>query len=825
MSTTLFNALSALQTHQRAMNVTSHNIANANTPGYSRQQAVLSTNVPQMSRPGPIGRGVQLSLVQRVNDQFVDERLRQVQTEGGRLRELETMLSNLEMTFNEPSDAGFAATVNRFFAALEDLSNNPESNATRSGTIGQLQTFTTLVNDVARDLSQQQQSAGATLHSLTRDVNRITQQLAELNIDIRRGSAAGTPPNDLIDTRDELLRELSTMVQVGVRYQPDYSVQVDLGGRLLVGSASSTDITTEQVDDGKLAVVFADDRGPARLSGGRLQAMAHMRNEVLPGIIADFDKLAVSMMRQMNGIHATGSNATARPQAVLGNMVIPGEQLNTNLDDPILQQETGHIAGIPAGMLAEFVDDMGNPQATNLTINMLNTVTGMADKYTVRYEPGGVPAASRSLNDLISAINTGRGGGFSVHPPVAGGIPNLKAHALSVDGGHKLSLQAADGYAIDFSRSLDIQPARGAWTGGGIDITGVDADLAGKRLHFEITDSGMLEAYTIHPQTGNREIYDSVALPNPAPDPLDPPLAIGGLFVTFSGAANDYVAGQSFTADFTSAGNLVGGDLEVRAHWRDDAASVSIHGRYTGNVSMIPNQPWNMSVLKGGTIGSQTDAPMVKFTYNVGDGSGAAEQRTMVITLDDHYPPGTQIPIADGVYAVFEDGLIFEDVNGSNNLDFTVDGQPDQAGLLSALGVQSLFQGGNAATMQVSEGVLASPNNLLVGSTRSSGDNSNVLRMLDTRQEKLLDGDSLSFEDFYQDRLNRVATQVNQVAQQKSNQAAVQASLENRRDQISGVNIDEEVGMLIMQQQAYQAAARIVGIERENIQALLGILG
>ncbi|TVR14856.1 MAG: hypothetical protein EA401_03735 [Planctomycetota bacterium] len=679
---------------------------------------------------------------------------------------------------------------------------------------------------MARDLSQQRDSAGSTLHSLTRDVNRLSSQLADLNIDIRRGSASGAPPNDLIDARDELLRELSTLVQVTVRYQPDNSVQVDLGGRLLVGSASSAELTTEQIDDGKLAVVYADDRGLVQLSGGRLQAIAHMRNEVLPDIIADFDQLAVSMMRQMNGIHATGANSAARPQAVMGEMVIPGGMLNTNLDDPSLKKEPGQIAGIPAGMLPEFVDELGNPQSTNLSINIMNTATGVAEKYTIRYEPGGVPAASRSLNDLISAINTGRGGGFSVHPPVAGGIPHLKAHALSVDGGHKLSLQAADGYAIDFSRSLDTRPSESVWTGAGIDIAGSDPDLAGKRLHFDITNDGRLEAYTIHPQTGNREVYDSVALPSPAPDPADPPLFLGDLEVTFLGAASEYVIGQGFTADLTNAGDLADGDpVEVRSNWRDDAAGVSIHGRYTGAVSMIPDQPWNMSVLKGGTIGSANDAPMVKFTYNVGDGSGGAEQRTMVITLDEHYPPGTQIPIADGVYAIFDDGQLFEDVGGNNNLDFTVDGQPDQAGLLSALGVQSLFHGGTAATMKVADSVLASPNNLLVGSTRANGDNSNILRMLDARQEQLLDDDSLNFEDFYQDRLNRVATQVNQVAQQKSNQAAVQASLENRRDQISGVNIDEEVGLLIMQQQAYQAAARIVGIERENIQALLGILG
>ncbi|TVR47169.1 MAG: flagellar hook-associated protein FlgK [Planctomycetota bacterium] len=825
MSNTLFNALSALQTHQRAMTVTSHNIANATTPGYTRQRAILATNVPQAVKPGQVGRGVQVAEINRIADNFITERLRSVQSESGRLNEMRKVLADLELTFNEPSSSGFANSINRFFAAFEDLSNNPESNATRSGTIEQLRTFTSSINDIANSLEGQRESTAFGADQVIQDINRLTGQLSQLNQDIRRATAAQTNPNDLLDTRDRLLKELSGLAQVKVRYQGDQSVLVELDGRLLVGAADSTQLATERGAAGDLTIIFKDDGRAINLDGGRLQALQEVNNSVLPGIIKDFDQLAVAMMQQMNTIHATGANHTARPAGHLGTRIIAPDQLNANLDSLSQLLPKHSKAGIPEGLQPSFVDAAGNPTATNLTINVLNTTTGVAEKYTLRYEPGSLPTpASRSLQDLVNAINTGKGGGFSVHPPTAGGIPNLQAKALPVDGGFRFSLGATDGHSVDFSRSLDLEPAARAWTGE--DITGIDgsdATLANQRLGLRV-NAGSLEAFTIDPVTGNEVPYASTAIsPGPA--------TLGNLSLNFAGDAVDYVDGQSFAIDFNAAGAVVDGPRDIRSTWTEGSANVGIFGRYSGEVGMIPDQPWSMEVIQGGLVGAPLGAnppnnpPMVKFTYNVGDGSGSAQQETVVITLDENFPPGSQVAIADGVYATFGAGTLSESTaNDVNRLDFTVDGQPDEAGLLAALGVGGLFEGTKALDMQVSAALRNSPTNLLVGHTRAAGDNANVLGLLDSRGSKLLDNNTVTFEEFYQGRVSGIAVRVNQAEQLQRNQADLQASLENRRDEISGVSIDEEVGFLILQQQAYQAAARLISIERDNIQTLIGIL-
>jgi hypothetical protein len=307
--------------------------------------------------------------------------------------------------------------------------------------------------------------------------------------------------------------------------------------------------------------------------------------------------------------------------------------------------------------------------------------------------------------------------------------------------------------------------------------------------------------------------------------------SIGSLSFTFAGGAVDYVDGQTSAIDLDGTGAVENGPVDIVSTWTADSAEVNILGRYTGSVGMIPSQSWHMEVVRGGLVGAPLGAtapnnpPMVKFTYNVGDGSGTAQQETIVVTLDDNYPPGTQIPIADGVYATIGAGTLTENTLADvNRLEFTVDAQPDQAQLLAALGVQSLFDGIGAGSIAVAANLRESPSHLMVGHTRASGDNSNVLGMLDSRQQQLLDHNTVTFEEFYQGRVSEIAVRVNQVKQLQSNQGDLEASLQNRRDEISGVSIDEEVGFLILQQQAYQAAARIINIERDNIQQLLSIL-
>jgi flagellar hook-associated protein 1 FlgK len=140
------------------------------------------------------------------------------------------------------------------------------------------------------------------------------------------------------------------------------------------------------------------------------------------------------------------------------------------------------------------------------------------------------------------------------------------------------------------------------------------------------------------------------------------------------------------------------------------------------------------------------------------------------------------------------------------------------------LGVNTVFTGSSASSMTMSAAILADPARLAVGQTRVAGDNSNVLAMLDVRQQRMLNEGTNTGDDYIAGMTAGIGAQVDLSKRLGQNQDILTQALQNRRDSVSGVSIDEEVGTLIKQQQAYTAAARIVTSMQENIRTLMDLL-
>jgi flagellar hook-associated protein 1 FlgK len=227
-----------------------------------------------------------------------------------------------------------------------------------------------------------------------------------------------------------------------------------------------------------------------------------------------------------------------------------------------------------------------------------------------------------------------------------------------------------------------------------------------------------------------------------------------------------------------------------------------------------------MRVITSGTIGSATSAPLVEFSYFSGPADAPVAQSIQRV-LDDKFQAGSPVQIADGVYAVFGSGTLS---TPGNEVSFTVDAEPDQARLLPALGINTMFSGDSASTLSVSEELRKDPNRLGIASSRSEGDNSNLRNMSAIRQERVFDGGSQAIEDFYHTSITGLGVRVSDTKRLKDNQQALGTALENQRQQTSGVSLDEEVAHLILMQQAYTASARIITTARENITTLLELV-
>ncbi len=840
MPDSLLIGLSALQAQKRAMEVSSHNLANAATEGFSRQRAEMVAPTPETVRPGQLGRGVDVSAIRRIVDQLTDERLRASASEASRLKTMRDNLKTVELVFNEPGENGLAGVTNRLFNVLSDLSNNPESSALRSAAVQELETWTSTVNDLATRLDRLRQDIRDSIDDELRSVNSISTQIADLNQQIRRQTLVGNQPNDLMDARDRLIEELSGHLELRVLRDGDNGVRIDAGGIQLVGMDSANALRADVSSDGGIRILTPNG-GILRPSGGSLAALDELDAEIVPGITAQLDELVGAMVRRLNGLHATSTSQAASATAFQASFTVPQAGLYLNLDDPELAMAEGSTIGIPASFAASFTDAAGNATARNLTINIRDTATGEARKYVLRYDPA-VGNGSRSLSDLVNAINSGSGGGFTVLGGEGIGVSGLSAKAVAVEGGWQLQLATTSGYTVDFSPALDLQPTRRLWAGPSVSVSAnVPIPAAvGDRLQFAVepitpgSSILQLRVSARDPADGRLVSYGTVAL-GAGPTTVAIP-GIGGsgeLSVTVD--AGTYRAGDMFTVALDSVGQVVQQGVTPGVHQQDNQvaagdASVSIRGRYTGSLGLEPSgtahTTWAMSVVTGGTIGAKSGGtgpqpPVVEFAYWTGT-PGAAVRQTKLVTLDDRLPAGTPVQIADGVYAVFGAGSLTATTSG-NEADFIVDARPDEAGLLPSLGIAGMFTGSTAADLRVAQRLIDDPNQLNTGLTRSEGDNGNVLRMMSARSEKLYGGGSFAFDDTYNATLSEVGVRIRQAERLSENQASIQAALKNQRQQVSGVNIDEEIGLMILQQQAYTAAARVVTFARENIQTLLDL--
>jgi flagellar hook-associated protein 1 FlgK len=252
---------------------------------------------------------------------------------------------------------------------------------------------------------------------------------------------------------------------------------------------------------------------------------------------------------------------------------------------------------------------------------------------------------------------------------------------------------------------------------------------------------------------------------------------------------------------------------------------MTITGRYTGGHPFDPAQPWSMQVVTPGFVGARSttpspgNPPVVQFTFMSGP-PGAPIRQTVQKTLDAALPAGAPVEIADGVYAVFSAGVLSK---AGASAEFIVDGRGDSAGLLPALGINSLFTGSTAKDLAVDGKIVADPSRLANGRTRSAGDGSTLVEIAALRDARIGAG-GLTLGEGWQTTATAIGIRRQTAERQGDIQASLQKSVESQRESFSGVNIDDEVGLLIQQQQAYSAAARVVTFARENIQTLLDLV-
>ncbi len=324
----------ALQVYQRALNTTGHNIANTNTPGYSRQEAIQSTANPQFIGNGYQGNGVQLDSIRRLADQFVITQVRQDTASYFDINAYNVNISQLDNILAEEA-TGLSVGLDKFFSALQAASNDPTSVPARQLVLSEAEGLTSRFNLMHQTLTEQSRAINTEITALVNQINQLGSSIAGLNAEIAvaQQGPAGSLANDLLDKRDELMRELSELVGVQVVEQDGNIQNVFIGkGQPLVigGDFSELQVRDDSLNPGRTEV-FLDNNGGSRklteeLSGGTLGGLIRYRDSVLDPTLNQIGLMALGFMQSFNTLQRDGLDLN-------GNF---GEDLFTDINDPSL---------------------------------------------------------------------------------------------------------------------------------------------------------------------------------------------------------------------------------------------------------------------------------------------------------------------------------------------------------------------------------------------------------------------------------------------------------------------------------------------------------
>jgi len=298
-----------------AMNVVAHNIANANTPGFSRQRPELLTTPPipstSLTQPGvplQIGTGVYVRDIQRVRDEFLDIQFRQTNNKYNYWDSMTSNLHFVEQLFAEPSEAGIRYLFDSFWSGIEEVITDPTNTAAKRGLVSRAEELTQHVQDLYTRLEQLRVDIDNEISQRTEQINSMVKRLADINGKVRASVSLNYSPNDLLDERDRILDELSNLADI--YYYEDNAGQITLrlGNQIVLTGENTIELRALDRPYGKgFKEIFAGN-SKVTINDGRMKSLFDLRDDTLVKYMNRIDEFVLSLTDEFNLIHQDGYN-------------------------------------------------------------------------------------------------------------------------------------------------------------------------------------------------------------------------------------------------------------------------------------------------------------------------------------------------------------------------------------------------------------------------------------------------------------------------------------------------------------------------------------
>ena len=602
-------AKDALLTQQYAMDIASHNIANVSTEGYSRQIATLETSEPAPYAGLMFGRGVTLSDIESVTNDFLEKRLQASISDLSMMTEKETYMNIIETIFSESSDSSISNQLDEFWNALDDLNNNPSGIAERNILTEYGSILAQSFQETNGDLLKLQSDLNTSIDAGVDNVNQILSQIADLNRQILLVKTTGTP-NDLIDKRTTLVKQLSEYIDVNSYEYDDGSLTVTTSkGFVLVNRQDSYNLAFDRTD-----ILWDNNSTPITedITGGKLGAWLDLRDETMPTYMSNMDELAKSIIWEVNSIHSQGVgltgftsltssyNATDRYEA-MGNAASGLDFYDKITDGSFklwLYDSTGAVVGegtIPVDADTTTLTDLSSA-ISGLNINGEDAFDSSIQDGALSLEidqtthPGYTFAFSDDSSNILAALglNTfftdSNARNMGVNENILSDVNNVATGKINSNIGQAVASASNDPATTGFITT----------SGNPAGYTGTEDGV----YNIRITNGGTTFRYS---KDSGAESAD-IAIGNDI-------LLAEGVTVSFIGAAADYNDNDTFTIDVTVSSDTYG-DFSPG----DNTNSLDLSNLQYQNVTV---KQWDYSRVNGASSLDVTNATIGEYMHQM----------------------------------------------------------------------------------------------------------------------------------------------------------------------------------------------------------------
>jgi flagellar hook-associated protein 1 FlgK len=428
--------LSGLSASKSQLSITGHNISNVNTPGYSRQDAPQATRTPQFSGAGYVGSGTTLVEIRRTYSEFLTNQLRSSTSLSSDVEAYKSQIDQLDSLL-AGSTTGITPSLQKFFSALQTAAEDPANIPARQLVLAEAEGLARRFNTVSDRLTEQNNFTNKQMAAVTDQVNRLAGSIGSLNEAIATASANGKKPNDLLDARDEAVRQLSTYIGVTVTPQDDssFNISVGSGQPLVVGSTvSRLEVVPGQGDPNRHEIQFVSGGSrqgiTSQITGGELGGLIRYREEVLDTTMNSLGRLALAVSDRINVQQTQGLDLKGEMGAALF-----GDYNSDSLMD---------LRATPFS---------GNTSAADASLRITDTSSLSVSDYRLEFD--GTNYTARRLSDSASITVTSNAGTLSF----ADSAGKDQGFTLEISGtpqaGDKFALQPTRRGATDIKTVLD----------------------------------------------------------------------------------------------------------------------------------------------------------------------------------------------------------------------------------------------------------------------------------------------------------------------------------------------------------------------------------